>query len=87
MRKVSLAALRERWGPERARLFSPPVDLISLTAMKMRRERAKRFLLVSDRGEDGDALDATGAFNRQPILRVESGERERGVVGKATRTP
>ena len=50
MRKVTLAALLEDWGPERARLFCPPVDLISATVTKMRREKARGVLLVPDWG-------------------------------------
>ena len=50
MRKVSLAALEEHWGPERARLYCPPVDLIAMTVLKMRREGARGVLLVPDWG-------------------------------------
>ena len=50
MRKVTLAALDERWGPERARLNCPPVDLISMTVLKMRKEGARGVLLVPDWG-------------------------------------
>lgn len=48
MRKVTLAALEERWGSERARLYCPPVDLISATVRKMRKEKARGVLLVPD---------------------------------------
>lgn len=37
-RKVSLTALEKELGRERARLYCPPADLITLTVAKMRRE-------------------------------------------------
>lgn len=50
MRKVTLVALGEVWGSERARLYCPPVDLISLTVLKIKREGARGVLLVPDWG-------------------------------------
>jgi hypothetical protein len=48
MRKVTMAALGKDWGPSRARLYCPPVDLIRATVRKMRQERARGVLLVQD---------------------------------------
>jgi hypothetical protein len=48
MRKVTMAALGEDWGPSRARLYCPHMDLIRATVRKMRRERARGVLLVPD---------------------------------------
>lgn len=48
MREVSLAALEEDWGSDRARLYYPPIDLIAMTMRKMRKEGERGILLVPD---------------------------------------
>lgn len=48
MRKVLVQALTDDSGPDRARLYCPPLELIFPTRRKMQRERAKRVLLVPD---------------------------------------
>lgn len=52
MRTVTLAALAEKWGPERARLQFTPVELISFMVAKLRGEQAKGVLLVPEWGEE-----------------------------------
>lgn len=48
MRKVALAALADDWGPERVPFHCPPVDFISFTVAKWRREQAAGVLQVPD---------------------------------------
>ena len=50
MRKVTLGALEEDWGSERARLHCPPVYIIASTVRNMRAEGARGVLLVPDWG-------------------------------------
>ena len=45
-RKIAVAALKEHWGPQEARLYNPPPDMVSMTLAKMRREGARGIVLV-----------------------------------------
>lgn len=47
-RKAALAALNLNWGDGRCRFFNPPVDLISLTLLKIAREGGRGILVIPD---------------------------------------